>query len=166
VRIKAVECGGASTTSAGAWHLGLLQGWDEGDAASAWLSRVLNADVVAANAKKEEASNSPALVKLAEFRLVRAAGVRALATYAGPKQVPFSDDVSLQRLGAASPFKMQRVPVRAHGVDTRKGQHLNSFSQFCTFPACPLFSPHFLFSFGRLIVVSIPEMNSSQLTST
>jgi hypothetical protein len=111
---KAVECGGASTTSAGAWHLGLLRGWDEGDAASAWLSRVLNADVIKTNAQKKEASAPPA--KVAEFRLVRAAGVRALATYAGPTQVPFSEDVSQQRLGAASPFKMQHVPVQAHGV--------------------------------------------------
>ena len=37
-----VECAGASTTSAGSWHLGVLSGADEGDAASEWLTTHLN----------------------------------------------------------------------------------------------------------------------------
>jgi hypothetical protein len=39
-----VECGASSTTSAGAWHLGLLPAADGGPAASAWLSEYLNRD--------------------------------------------------------------------------------------------------------------------------
>ena len=96
-----VECGGASTTSAGAWHLGLLDGSDAGDAASEWLSQYLNrAD--SAKASKPEA----------RFRLLRATTVRSLARYAGPEQVPFSSDVALQREGKASPFQMQGVNVK------------------------------------------------------
>jgi len=34
--------------------------------------------------------------------------------YAGPAQAPFGVDVGKQRLGEASPFRMERVPVAAH----------------------------------------------------
>jgi hypothetical protein len=127
-----VECGGASTTSAGAWHLGLLRGWDEGDAASAWLTHVLNLHDRPAASSKE----APGGRAVAEFRLVRAAAVRALATYAGPTQAPFGTDVAAQRRGDASPFRMQHVPVRAHGA--RAGERTAPFSLFLLFPPAPL----------------------------
>lgn len=37
-----VECGGASTTSAGSWHLGVLAGTDTGREVSDWLSTYIN----------------------------------------------------------------------------------------------------------------------------
>jgi uncharacterized protein YcbX len=96
-----VECGGASTTSAGSWHLGLLPGDDEGPAAAAWLSKYLNDP-----ANGDKTSKPPA-----DYRLVRSRGHRDLARYAGPSQAPFSPDVARQRTGDASPFRMARVPV-------------------------------------------------------
>jgi len=57
-----VECGGASTTSAGSWHLGVLGGLDEGAEASNWLSTYLNsvdkAKVVDDNRPQINASSS------------------------------------------------------------------------------------------------------------
>ena len=98
-----VECGGASTTSAGAWHLGTLNGRSEGSAVSQWLSEYLNREDKA-KAKK----------KAARYLLVRAAGARSLARYAGPSQVPYSEDIEEQRAGKGSPFRMHRVPVKPH----------------------------------------------------
>jgi uncharacterized protein YcbX len=99
-----VECGGASTTSAGSWHLGLLEGADAGGAAaSEWLTTYLN------QADKDKRAKPHAT-----FLLVRAESVRKMATYMGPAQVPFSTDTDAQRLGEASPFRMQDVPARAN----------------------------------------------------
>ena len=41
-------------------------------------------------------------------------GWRALSRYMGPTQAPFSEDMDAQRAGAASPFRMWRVPVAAN----------------------------------------------------
>ena len=51
----------------------------------------------------------------ANFRLVRASAERKLAKYAGPTQAPFSEDISKQRTGDASPFQMSKVPVKPNG---------------------------------------------------
>lgn len=139
-----VECAGASTTSAGAWHLGTLAAADAGSEASEWLTAYLNA-VDEAKASKPPAlcerrpptirpPHAPwwgpwgrrvCLTPLLERpyapsprtpadRLVRAAAFRSLARYAGPAQAPFSTDVSAQREGKASPFRMDGVNVRSH----------------------------------------------------
>ena len=96
-----VECGASSTTSAGAWHLGVMASEDAGEVASKWLTRYLNAAD-----EPGKLTKSPAV-----YRLVRAAAVRSLSRYAGPTQVPFTTDVTKQRAGTGSPFKMETIPV-------------------------------------------------------
>ena len=95
-----IECGSASTTSAGSWQLGTMAGKVCNAKVNAWLSDYLN-DVDAAKRKKPRA----------QFALVKAIGERFLARYAGPTQAPFSNDIKKQRTFEASPFKMQRVPI-------------------------------------------------------
>ena len=95
-----VECGGASTTSAGSWHLGLLRAGDEGDSAADWLSTYLNdADKDKVSISTYSCYLSPgtytlnvqlylqAKKKRARFRLLRAHAIRLLSRYAGPTQV-------------------------------------------------------------------------------
>jgi uncharacterized protein YcbX len=98
-----IECSGRSTTSAGSWHLGCLRSIDRGDLVSAWLSAHLNSVEVDPSKK----SKAPSV-----YRLVQSTAARSMAKYAGPKQVPFSEDVDAQAKGVASPFKMQKVNVR------------------------------------------------------
>mmetsp|Transcript_12410 Transcript_12410/g.18799 ORF Transcript_12410/g.18799 Transcript_12410/m.18799 type:complete len:391 (-) Transcript_12410:189-1361(-) len=98
-----IECGGASTTSAGSWHLGVLDGFDEGQEAADWLTTYLN-----------KADTSKSKKPIARYMLVRASNTRSLARYAGPNQVPYNPDMSAQRLGEGSPFRMQAVPVAPH----------------------------------------------------
>lgn len=95
-----VECGGASTTSPGSWHLGRLPGKDMGLESSQWLSEHLNR-IDQGKRKKDPA----------RFLLVKASRARALSTYAGPTQAPFDTDIASQAEGKGSPFRMQDVPV-------------------------------------------------------
>jgi uncharacterized protein YcbX/thiol-disulfide isomerase/thioredoxin len=99
-----VECGGMSTTSDGGWHLGMLRGKHAGFEAAQWFSEFLNSS-------PERGSKSPG-----SYVLVRSmtSQVRKVSKFAGPSQVPFSDSMTLQREGKASPFKMQRLNVQDH----------------------------------------------------
>ena len=45
--------------------------------------------------------------------LVRSISTRRMHCYCGPSQVPFSDNIELQRSGEGSPFKMQSVNIHA-----------------------------------------------------
>eukprot|EP00658_Telonema_sp_P-2_P016282 TRINITY_DN16310_c0_g3_i1.p1 TRINITY_DN16310_c0_g3~~TRINITY_DN16310_c0_g3_i1.p1 ORF type:complete len:413 (-),score=69.77 TRINITY_DN16310_c0_g3_i1:303-1541(-) len=96
-----VECGSKSTTSAGAWQLGTLEGRIADDAVNTWLSEHLNTVDVGKRGK-------PA----ARYALVRSMGCRRMSEWAGPSQVGFSEDLNRQRDGTGSPFKMQHVPVQ------------------------------------------------------
>jgi len=98
-----IECSGASTTSAGSWHLGHLQSRVMSASVTTWLSDHLNRATVD-NQKK----NKPR----ATYVLVRATATRSMSRYAGPTQAPYSASVSAQSSGSASPFRMHNVPVK------------------------------------------------------
>ncbi|GMH92266.1 hypothetical protein TrVE_jg7540 [Triparma verrucosa] len=102
----AVECGGASTTSAGSWHLGVVENCRSLRAPSAWLNEILNSELV----DRPKRSKPLGEYHLVMFSTTESAG-RDLSRYAGPFQMPFSEDVEKQRIGEASPFKFQKVPV-------------------------------------------------------
>ncbi|GMH82471.1 hypothetical protein TL16_g09269 [Triparma laevis f. inornata] len=101
----AVECGGASTTSAGSWHLGVVKNCRSLRLASKWLNEILNSAEVD-RPKRNKPKANYLLVMFDE----ESTG-RDLSRYAGPTQMPFDEDVDKQRLGKASPFKFQKVPI-------------------------------------------------------
>ena len=97
-----VECAGKSTTSRGGWSLGVLPGKY---IYSALLSSYLNGAEMSGRRKLPKS----------QYVLVRAlssSAARTLSTYAGPVQAPYSPDLSKQREGHGSPFRMQDVNVK------------------------------------------------------
>lgn len=97
-----VECGAKSTTSAGQWQLGTMKAKMANADVNAWLSDHLNAVDVGKSTKPP-----------AQYALVRSISTRRMHCYCGPSQVPFSDNIELQRSGEGSPFKMQSVNIHA-----------------------------------------------------
>merc|ERR1712216_633684 len=95
-----VECGANSTTSAGQWQLGTMEARLANEAVNELLSEHLNEIDVAKSAKP-----------FAQYALVRSISTRRMHRYCGPDQVPYSDDIELQRAGKGSPFKMKTVNI-------------------------------------------------------
>lgn len=110
-----ISCSGLSTTSEGGWSLGHVDARYCGLDAENWFTEYLTNKLIDKIKRKN--------AKGVRFALARSFGRgRACSNYAGPMQVPFSDDVKAQRLGKASPFKMTNVPVlendRVHFQDS------------------------------------------------
>ena len=99
-----VECAGASTTSAGSWSLGTIRARHL-PLVSNWLTEILNSKSL--DPQKKAKPRARYLL----VHLPRGDPGRSLNVYGGPDQKPFSEDVSLQRDGLASPFKFQRVDI-------------------------------------------------------
>jgi len=98
-----VECGSKSTTSSGSWQLGTMPARLASNEVNDWLTKHLND----ANPKKAAA----------RYALVRSmtGNTRLMHKYCGPRQAPYSSELSQQRTLQGSPFKMQGVNV--HDAD-------------------------------------------------
>jgi len=96
-----VSCSGMSTTSDGGWSLGHMDAKNCGPKASDWFTQYVRNVCEPKNEKTQST----------RFTLVRSVSTRCVSKYAGPRQLPFSESLSEQRKGTASPFRMQKVPI-------------------------------------------------------